>query len=336
MGEPIVIVSAVRTPVGAFQGVFKETNATTLGGIAIKGACNHGQLQPHEIDEVIMGCVLSAGLGQAPCRQALRKAGLDDHVHALTINKVCGSGLKAVMMAYDSVQLNPENIIIAGGMENMSMAPYLLAKAREGYRLGHGQLLDHMIFDGLEDAYNQGTSMGSFAEATAEKYGFTRAQQDQYAIDTATKAFSAQKSDSFKHEITPVTITNKKDFIEITIDEGPSRVKIDKIPSLKSVFIKDGTVTAATSSPLSDGAAAIVLMTETKAKQRGLKPLARIIAHASYSREPEWFTLAPIQAINRLLEKIQWSINDVDLFEINEAFAVVTMAAMKELNIPRR
>ncbi len=333
--DTIVITSAKRTPIGAFQGVFKDFSAIQLGSTAIKAAFQESKLQPEEVSEVIMGCVLSAGLGQSPCRQALLGADLPYSTSATTLNKVCGSGLKSIMIAHDLLKSGSSSIIVAGGMENMTRAPYLLSKGRDGYRMGHAQIFDHMILDGLEDAYSSGTLMGVFAENTAEKYGFTRQDQDQYVIQTAENAFAAQKNDSFKAEIVPVPISTKTGTIEVNEDEAPSRVKIDKIPQLKSAFKKEGTVTAANSSSISDGAAACVLMTQSDAEKRGLKPLARIVAHACHSQAPEWFTTAPVGAIQKVLQKTGWSIAEVDLFEINEAFAVVTLAAIKELAIPR-
>jgi acetyl-CoA C-acetyltransferase len=332
--ENIVIVSAKRTPVGAFQGVFKDIKSTVLGSIAIRAAYENAGLTPQEITEVIMGCVLPAGLGQSPCRQALLGAGLASSVSALTINKVCGSGLKAVMLAHDLLKANGEQIIVAGGMESMTTAPYLLSKGREGYRMGHAQIFDHMILDGLEDAYNKGSLMGVFADNTAEKYGFSREDQDQYAIKTAEKAFAAMKSSAFKDEIVAVPVSSRNETIQVSEDEPPTKVKTDKIPSLRPAFKKDGTVTAANASSISDGGASLVLMTESNAQKRGLKPLARVVAHASHSHEPEWFTTAPVGAVQKVLQKAGWSTNDVDLYEINEAFAVVAMAAIKELNLP--
>jgi acetyl-CoA C-acetyltransferase len=332
--EDVVIVCARRTPTGSFQGVFKEVSATTLGSIAIRAAFTQAGLTPEEVTEGMMGCVLSAGLGQSPCRQALLGAGLADSVGALTINKVCGSGLKAVMLAHDLLKVNPDHILIAGGMESMSMAPYLLTKGREGYRMGHAQMYDHMMLDGLEDAYQKGSSMGLFAEYTAEKYGFSRQTQDEYAIHTAQKALAAQAAGAFDDEIVPVDVPTKNETIQVAMDEPPSRVKVEKIPTLKAAFKKEGTVTAANASSISDGAAAVVMMTESAATKRGLQPLARIVAHASHSHAPEWFTTAPIGAIQKVLQKAKWSLHEVDLFEINEAFAVVVLAAIQDLKLP--
>ena len=334
MTPSVVIVNAVRTPIGAFQGQFKNTSAIVLGATAMRAAYTKVGLEANMVQEAVMGCVLSAGLGQSPCRQALLGAGLNSSTTALTINKVCGSGLKAVTLAHDIIMNENHSIFIAGGMENMTMTPYLLAKGRDGYRMGHAQIFDHMMLDGLEDAYAIGTPMGLFAENTAEKYGFSRQEQDHYAIQTATKAFHAQQTGAFDNEIVPVTVITKDGSFEIMQDEAPSRVKVDKIPHLRPVFKKDGTVTVATASSISDGAAALLIMTEQRARENNLQPLARIIAHASHSQAPEWFTTAPIGAIRKVLQKTGWTSENVDLYEINEAFAVVTMAAMKEIEIP--
>lgn len=331
--ESIVIVSAKRTPLGAFQGIYQNMSSTQLGSMALKSAMEAGCVEPDHIDEVLMGCVLPAGLGQAPARQAALGAGLLKQTACVTINKVCGSGLKSVMLAHDLIKAGSAEIILAGGMESMTNAPYLLPKAREGLRIGHQEVLDHMMLDGLQDAYSNRTPMGIFAEATAEKYGFTREDQDAFAIESGKRALKAMESGAFKDEICPVEIAGRNETIEISQDEPPSKIKFDKIPTLKPAFKKEGTLTAANSSSISDGAAAVLLMTETRAKELGLKPLARIVAHAQYSREPEWFTLAPVGAIECVLEKAQWTQDQVDLFEINEAFAVVTMAAMKDLKL---
>lgn len=325
----IVIVSAKRTPVGAFQGAYTSVSATQLGAHALKSAVAEAGLSAQDIDDVIMGCVLPAGTGQSPARQALLKAGLDKKTSALTVNKVCGSGLRAVMIAHDMLQAGSTAIVAAGGMENMTCAPYFLPKAREGFRMGHGEILDHMIYDGLQDAY-AGCLMGFYADATAASKNISREDQDAFAIESAKKAMAAQKSGAFDAEITPVDIITRKETITLAQDEAPSKVNIDKIPTLRPAFTKDGTVTAANASSISDGAAALILM---RAQDANTKPLARIVGHASHSQEPEWFTLAPIGALTKLLAKVGWSVQDVDLFEINEAFAVVTMAAIQELNL---
>jgi acetyl-CoA C-acetyltransferase len=333
--DSVVIVSAQRTPTGSFQGILSSFSATDLGGHAIKAAYQKAKLTPLEVQEVFMGCVLPAALGQAPARQAALKSGLDKGVGCTTVNKVCGSGLKAVMLAHDLIKAGTLQIVVAGGMESMTNAPYMLPGARQGYRLGHQEVIDHMMFDGLQDSFTGGTAMGIFAEATAEKCGYSRENQDTFAIQSAEKALQAQKTGAFKEEITPLESTNsKKETVILTEDEPPQRVKLDKVRTLKPAFKKDGTLTAANSSSISDGAAAVVLMTESEAKKRGLKPLARIIGHAGHSQEPEWFTLAPIKAVNKLLKAIGWDVNDVDLFEINEAFGVVALACAKECKIP--
>ncbi len=332
--ESIVIVAAKRTPVGSFQGVLSPLTATDLGAAAVAGAVEASGLSKDQIDEVILGCVLPAGLGQSPARQALMKAGLDQGSSALTLNKVCGSGLKSVMLAHDLLKARSVSVVVAGGMESMTNAPYILPKARGGYRMGHGEILDHMIFDGLQDAYNPGCLMGVYAEKTVTRCGFTREEQDSFAIKSGQKALAALDNNSFDEEIVPVSVKSRKDTITIKSDEPPTRLNFDKIPALRPAFSKEGTVTAANSSSISDGAAALVLMWEDEAKDRGLTPLARLVGHASHSQEPEWFTLAPVGALQKLSEKTGWDLQkDVDLFEINEAFAVVTMAAIKELNL---
>lgn len=332
--DPIVIVSAKRTPMGGFQGDFTETTAAQLGAAAIKAAIAESGIGPGAIDDVIMGCVLPAGQGQAPARQASLGAGIPKSVGATTINKMCGSGLKAVMMAHDEILAGSHNVMIAGGMESMTNAPYLLPKARGGYRMGHGEVIDHMFFDGLEDAYNPGQLMGVFAEKCAGKYNFTREEQDAFAIRSLERAQKAIADGSFKNEITPVTVKTRKGDIEVNIDEQPGKARPEKIPTLKPAFSKDGTVTAANASSISDGAAALVLMKRSQAEKKGLKILAEIKGHTTHAQEPEWFTTAPVGALKKLAEKTGWNLADVDLFEINEAFAVVTMAAMKDLNIP--
>ncbi|MCW8196584.1 acetyl-CoA C-acyltransferase [Proteobacteria bacterium 005FR1] len=332
--DPIVIVGMARTPMGGFMGDFASVRAVELGSAAISAALQRAGVSGNDVDDVVMGCVLQAGQGQAPGRQAALAAGVTQGASALTINKMCGSGLKAVMNAHDSLALGNTTVAVAGGMESMTNAPYLLAKARSGYRMGADKIYDHMMLDGLEDAYEKGTPMGVYAEKTASKYDFSREQQDEFAITSLTRAQKAIEDGSFDAEVVPVTFTTRKGDVEVKIDEQPGKAKLDKIPQLKPAFVKDGTVTAANASSISDGAAALVLMRQSEAEKRGLKPLAKIAGHASYSHQPEWFTTAPVGAMNKLFDKIGWAAQDVDLFEINEAFAVVTMAAMKELNLP--
>ena len=329
---PIVIVAAKRTPMGSFQGCFKDICATDLGAAAIKSALASTALECSDVDEVIMGCVLPAGLGQAPARQATLKAGLPEKVGATTINKVCGSGIKAMMFAHDLIKAGSMNIVIAGGMESMTNAPYMLANARAGFRMGHGNINDHMMMDGLEDAY-ENKAMGCFAQDTADEHHLTREDMDSFAINSLAKATQAIESGAFVNEIAPFTVKSRRGDTLVTIDEAPALINKDKIPSLRAVFAKEGTITAANASSISDGAAALVLMKESTARQKGLTPLARIVAHASYAQAPKDFTLAPIGAINALLAKAQWQQDDVDLWEINEAFAMVTMLAVKELNL---
>ena len=333
MAESIVIVAAKRTPIGAMQGKFNSVTAPQLGAVAIKAAIEQAGVKPTEVDDVIFGCVLPAGQGQAPARQAALGAGLDKSTPATTVNKMCGSGMKAAMMAFDQLSAGQATIVVAGGMESMTNAPHLLPKARGGYRYGHQKVLDHMAFDGLENAYG-GKPMGMFADATAAKYGFTREQMDAYSKTSTERALAAVKSGAFKDEIAPVTVEGRKGSEVVSDDETPFAVNVEKIPTLRPAFNKDGTVTAATSSSISDGAAALVMMTEAEAKKRGTKPLARIVAYASNAHEPEWFTTAPVGAIKKVLDKAGWKAGDVDLFEVNEAFAVVTMAAMKDIGIP--
>ncbi len=330
----VVITSIARTPMGGMQGVLSPFTAAELGATAIKAAVERAHLKPGDVDEVIMGCVLPAGQGQAPARQAARGAGLPDATGSTTINKMCGSGLKAVMLAHDLLKAGTNKVMVAGGMESMTNAPYLLTKGRGGYRYGHGEVLDHMALDGLEDAYEKRTPMGAYAERTVEKYGFTRAQQDEFAITSLTRAKKANEDGSFAFEIVPMELAGKDGAQKISNDEGPARAKPEKIPHLKPAFKKDGTVTAANASSISDGAAAVTLMTQAEAEKRGIKPLARIVAHATHARLPAEFTIAPVHAINSVLEKAGWKVADVDLWEINEAFAVVTMAAMKEHKLP--
>jgi acetyl-coA C-acetyltransferase len=334
MSETIVIVSATRTPMGSFQGDFTPLSANELGGVAIKAAVEKAGLQPQQVDEVIFGNVLTAGQGQAPARQAAIKAGLPISTGAVTLNKVCGSAMKAVMLAADAIKAGSASVVVAGGMESMTNAPYLLKKARGGYRLGHDKIYDHMMLDGLEDAYEEGRSMGLFGEDCAAKYNFTRQKQDDFAVASVQRAQSAIATGAFKEEITPVTIKDRKGERVVDTDEGPGRIKPEKIPTLKPAFKKDGTVTAAASSSINDGAAAVVLMTESRAKELGCKPLARIVSYATHSQEPGWFTTAPVQASEKALKKAGWQVGDVDLWEVNEAFAVVPMALMHELKVP--
>ena len=328
--DPVVIVSATRTPMGALQGAFSGLSAAQLGAVAIKSAVERAGIAPTDVQEVIFGNVLSAGQGQAPARQALRGAGLPDSANATTINKMCGSGLKAIMLAHDLIAAGSNEVMVAGGMESMTNAPHLLTKMRGGIKYGHGEILDHMAVDGLEDAYERKTPMGAFAERTAEKYGFTREAQDAFALESLRRAKQATEDGSFAFEIAAVEVAGKKGAEQVTKDEGPYKAMPEKIPTLKPAFKKDGTITAANASSINDGASAVVLMKTSEATKRGLKPLAKIVAHASHARLPAEFTIAPVTAIAKVLEKAGWSKQDVDLWEINEAFAVVTMAAMKE------
>lgn len=331
--DPVVITGIARTPMGGFLGDLSAVTAPQLGIAAIKAALNDAKLGHEHIDEVIMGCVLPAGQGQAPARQAALGAGLPNAVHCTTINKMCGSGMQAVIMAHHALLAGSGEIFVSGGMESMSNAPYLLPKARTGYRMGNNTIYDHMMIDGLEDVYETGTAMGVYAERTAERYGFSREQQDEFAITSLKRAQQAIADGSFKREITSVSIKTRKEEIEIVQDEQPGKARLDKIPQLKPAFVKDGTVTAANSSSISDGAAALVLMKQSKAEALGLKPQARIIAHSTHSQEPEWFTTAPVAAIQKVFEKSGWQKDEVDLYEINEAFATVTMAAMHDLQL---
>ncbi|HSV70994.1 MAG TPA: acetyl-CoA C-acyltransferase [Methylibium sp.] len=338
--DPIVVVAAARTPMGAFQGELAALTAPQLGAVAVRAVVERSGIEAGLIDEAYIGNVLPAGLGQAPSRQAVLGAGLPTSVACTTVSKVCGSGMKALMLAHDAIASGASRIVVAGGMESMSNAPYLLPKARGGYRLGHGNLVDHMMRDGLEDAYepaSDGTrrSMGSFGEDCAAKYGFTRAQQDSFAIESVTRAQHAARGGAFGWEIAPVTVPGKAGSIVVDSDEGPRRIKVDKIPGLKPAFLGDGTITAASSSSINDGAAALLLMRESRANALALVPLARIAGHSAHAREPAWFTTAPVGAIDALYDQTGWSTADVDLFEINEAFAVVPMAAMAELGIAR-
>ena len=331
--ENIVIVSASRTPMGSFQGSLSKIPATTLGSIVIKKNLEDTKLSPADVDEVIMGCVLSAGLGQAPARQASIGAKIPPEVGATTINKMCGSGMKAIMIGNDSILAGNNNIVLAGGLESMSNAPYVLQKVREGIRMGHSLIKDHMFVDGLEDAYDKGKLMGCFAEDTAEYYQFTREEQDNFAIQSLERAKKATEKGIFKDEISPIEVVSKKHKEVIDRDEQPFKSNINKIPLLKPAFKANGTVTAANSSSISDGSSSIMIMKETEAEKRSIKPLARIICHSTNSHQPNWFTTAPIGAIRKVLEKSNLKIGDIDLFEVNEAFAVVPMAVMKELSI---
>ncbi|HVM85792.1 MAG TPA: acetyl-CoA C-acyltransferase [Candidatus Binatia bacterium] len=333
--DPIVIVSAARTPLGRFQGELAPISGHDLGAHAIKAALDRAGLAPVKVDEVLMGCVLPAGQGQAPARQAARAAGLPDATGATTVNKVCGSGMKATMLGHDLIRAGSAEIVVSGGMESMSNAPYLLAKARSGYRVGHDRILDHMMLDGLEDAYEQGRPMGDFGEAAAQAYQFSRADQDAYAVETLTRARKAITEGAFKAEIIPVSVRAKGGPQSIENDEHAMKVSPEKIPALKPAFRADGTITAASASANADGAAALVLTTRSRATREHLPILAEIKGHATHSQEPAWYTTAPIPAIRKVLEKTGWSVPEVDLFEINEAFAVVAMAAARDLNIPR-
>jgi acetyl-CoA C-acetyltransferase len=328
----VVIVAAKRTPIGAFQGVFASTSATELGAAAIRGALEASGVAAADVQEVIMGCVLPAGLGQAPARQAALGAGLPAGTPATTVNKMCGSGLKAIMQGADQIRTGDVEVVVAGGLESMTNAPYLLPKARAGYRMGHGQIIDHMFYDGLQSPFD-GELMGHFAERTAGRYEFSRQDQDKFAAESVRRALAAIEGQHFIAEIAPVTVKSRKGTNVVDRDETPFGCDISKIPTLKAAFAKDGTVTAASSSSIADGAAALVLMSEAAARKRGLKPLARILAYASHAAEPEWFTTAPIGAIKKNLDQLKWKPDEVDLYEINEAFAVVTMAAMRDVGI---
>ncbi len=331
--NPVVIVSMARTPQGSFQGCFASMTASELGAVAIKETVKRAGIPVEEIDEVVMGCVLSAGQGQAPARQASIGAGLTLATSATTINKMCGSGMRAVMFAHDMLRAGSCDVMIAGGMESMTNAPYLLGKARAGYRMGHGEVIDHMFFDGLEDAYDKGKLMGVFADDTAKKLGLTRKEQDEFAIRSLNNAGTATSNGEFKQEITPVIVKTRKGEIEVTEDEALAKAMPEKIPNLKPAFTPDGTVTAANASSISDGASAICLMLEDEANKRGLKILAEIKGHASHAQKPSEFTLAPVGATRKLLDKVKWNSKDVDLFEINEAFAVVSLAAIRGLDL---
>ena len=335
ISDPVVIAGAARTPMGGFQGELSAMSAAELGGVAVKAALEGAGVAPDQVDEIVMGNVLGAGQGQAPARQAAFAAGLPKEVPASTLNKMCGSGMKTTMIAHDQLLAGNGSVVVAGGMESMTNAPYLLPKMRGGARLGHGEVKDHMFLDGLEDAYDKGRLMGTFAEDCAEKYQFTRDEQDAYAIRSLEGALKAQAEGRFEREIAPVTISGRGGETVIASDEQPRNAQPDKIPNLKPAFRKDGTVTAANSSSISDGAAALVLMRQSEAERRGLSIRARILGHASHAQEPAWFSTAPIPAMTKLMEKIGWKMDDVDLWEINEAFAVVPMAAEREMGIPR-
>ncbi len=333
MSDSIVIVGAARTPMGSFQGDFASLAAHDLGGAAIRAAVQRAGIEPESVDEVLFGNCLMAGQGQAPARQAAFKGGLPNSAGAVTLSKMCGSAMRAVMFGHDMLLAGSAEVLVAGGMESMTNAPYLLPKARAGYRIGHDRIFDHMMLDGLEDAYEPGRSMGTFGEDCADKYKFTREAQDAFAIASVQRAQAATQSGAFAAEITPVTVKGRAGDKVIAIDEGPGKVKLDKIPQLKSAFKKDGTITAASSSSINDGAAALVLMKASTASRLGLKPLARIVAHATHAQEPNWFATEPVGATQKVLAKSGWSAQDVDLWEVNEAFAVVPMALMHELKL---
>jgi len=331
--DAVVIVNGARTPMGGFQGALASVTATQLGAIAIREAVARAGLKPEEIQEVIMGCVLPAGLKQGPARQAALDAGLPTATGCTTINKLCGSGMKATMLAHDLIKAGTNDIMVAGGMESMTNAPYVLEKARGGFRMGHGEIKDHMFLDGLEDA-KTGRLMGSFAQEVADKEGLTRAAMDEFAIESLLRAQRAVQDGSFADEIVPVPVKTRKGDALVSFDEQPGNASVDKIPTLKPAFKKDGTITAASSSSINDGAAALVLMRESKAKELGLAPIAKILGHATHAQEPGWFTTAPVGSIEKLYKKVGWTTADVDLFEVNEAFAAVPMAAMHDLGIP--
>lgn len=333
MSNSIVILGAARTPMGAFQGDFSSLSANDLGGAAIRAAVERSGVAADQIDEVLFGNCLMAGQGQAPARQAGFKGGLPASTGAVTLSKMCGSGMEATLLAHDQLLAGSRDVMVAGGMESMTNAPYLLPKARGGMRIGHDRVMDHMMLDGLEDAYEPGRSMGTFGEDCADKYQFTRAQQDAFATASVQRARAATESGAFAAEITPVMVKTRAGEMLVSVDEGPGKVKLDKIPQLKPAFRKDGSITAASSSSINDGAAALVLARESTAKTLGATPLARIVGHATFAQAPEWFSTAPVGAVQKLLKKIGWTVKDVDLWEINEAFAVVPMAAMTELGI---
>ena len=334
MSDPVVIVSAARTPMGSFQGDFSSLSAHDLGGAAIKAAMERSGIAPELVSEVLFGNCLMAGQGQAPARQAAFKGGLPASAGAVTLSKMCGSGMRAAMFAHDMLLAGSHEVLVAGGMESMTNAPYLMLKGRGGYRMGHDRLFDHMMLDGLEDAYQAGRSMGTFGEDCAAKYSFTREQQDAFAMASVTRAQNAITSGGFAAEITPVTVKTRAGETVVSTDEGPGKIKVDKIPTLRPAFKKDGTITAAASSSINDGAAALVLMRESTAHRLGCVPLARIVSHATHAQEPEWFSTAPVGASQKALAKAGWTVDEVDLWEVNEAFAVVPMALMHELQVP--
>jgi len=330
--DPIVIVAARRTPIGAFQGTLGNVSAPELSAVATRACVEDAGIEPGDIDELLMGCVLPAGLGQAPARQACLAAGLPVSVGCVTINKVCGSGMKATLLGHDLIRAGSASVVLTGGMESMSNAPYLMPKARTGYRMGHQEILDHMFFDGLQNPYD-GRMMGYFAEQTARRYGFSREDQDAFAIQSVRKALAACESGAFAQELVEVVVKNRGGDTTVDRDEEPFRANIDRIATMRPAFAKDGTVTAASSSSIADGAASLILMPGSEADRRGIRPLARIVGHAGHSHEPEWFTTAPVSAIKALQERIGWTPADVDLYEINEAFACVTMAAVNDVGI---
>ena len=330
--NPVVVLSARRSPIGAFQGIFSDTGAIRLGTDAIAAALDDARVDPAAVDEVLMGCVLPAGLGQAPARQAAIAAGIATSVPCTTVNKMCGSGMKTIMQGYDAILAGSAELVVAGGLESMTNAPYLLPRARGGYRMGHGQVLDHMFTDGLQDVY-EGHMMGHYAQNTADRYGYTREQQDAFAIASVRRAQSAAAEGRFAAEIAPVIVATRQGEVTVGEDETPQTVSVDKIPTLRPAFRKDGTVTAASSSSIADGAAALVLASARYAEAKGLEPVARLVAHSSFAQAPEWFTTAPIVAIERLHRKLGWTPDDVDLYEINEAFAVVAMAAIQDAKL---
>ena len=334
MSDPIVIVGAARTPMGAYQGDFASLSAHDLGGVAIQAAVERAGINPEWVEEVLFGNCLMAGQGQAPARQALLKGGLPLSTGAVTLSKMCGSAMKATMLAHDLLVAGTAQVMVAGGMESMTNAPYLLLKGRGGYRMGHDKVYDHMMLDGLEDAYEAGRSMGTFGEDCAAKYNFTREQQDHFAMTSVKRAQAATASGHFATEIAPVKVTTRKGEQVVSADEGPGKINVDKIPTLRTAFKKDGTITAASSSSINDGAAALVLMRESTAKRLGCTPLARVVGHTTHAQAPNWFTTAPVFAMQKLFAKTGWTADTVDLFEINEAFAVVPMAAMQELGLP--
>ncbi|MFW2405725.1 MAG: acetyl-CoA C-acyltransferase [Gammaproteobacteria bacterium] len=330
--DSIVIVAARRTPIGALQGALSDAMAPQLSAAATRACLQDTGIDGNDVDEAVIGCVLSAGVGQAPARQAVLAAGLPQQVGCTTVNKVCGSSMKAVMLGHDVIRAGSANIVLAGGMESMSNSPYLLPGSRSGYRMGHKDVIDHMFFDGLQDAYD-GNMMGVFAENTSQRYGFSREAQDQFAITSVERARAAAKNGAFDAEIAPVIVSSRQGDVTVACDEEPGRAKLDKVSTLRPAFAKDGTVTAASSSTIADGGASLILMTESEANRRGLEPLARIMGHAGHSREPEWFTIAPVGAVESLLKQTGWTADSVDLYEINEAFACVTMAALHDLQL---